>query len=416
MCGNVGIYHKDGMSPTRVALFEQMLWVDSLRGYHSTGVIGCTPEGNNFVTVKEAVDGAYFTQTQVWADFKKANEKSKFLVGHNRWATQGKINKRNSHPFNHGHISGVHNGTLYTQVGLPDHHKFEVDSENIIYSIAQKGLEWTASRLDGAFALVWYDTRTKDLNFIRNDERPLHIFTLTDGTILWASEAGMLEWLVNRSSRVPAIATREKLKEGVWKRIHLSGTVTEKVVDIQETFSAGGWGNWGHFHQKKKEKKSGNVHTLATSPWKKGDKIKVFMDTFIPYTANNLTGTVTCFNHQSLADDRIQIVIVSQAPDDFYKGKEVQAEVTYTYLFDNETKIKIVLTNPKEVIKVAGKKEVLATACGLEISREELGTKYERTCYTCGQDIQFEELQEAYLVNNHNLMCGECSNEFKGDV
>jgi len=52
--------------------------------------------------------------------------------------------------------------------------------------------------LDGAFSLVWHDTRNNTLNFARNDERPLCL-AYAHGIVYWASEELMLRWLLDRN-------------------------------------------------------------------------------------------------------------------------------------------------------------------------------------------------------------------------
>jgi predicted glutamine amidotransferase len=59
---------------------------------------------------------------------------SRAFIGHNRLATRGVVNPFNAHPFQFGHITGAHNGTLETsckwklrRLGIGE--KFDVDSQ-----------------------------------------------------------------------------------------------------------------------------------------------------------------------------------------------------------------------------------------------------------------------------------------------
>ncbi len=58
---------------------------------------------------------------------------------------------------------------------------------------------------------LWSGTDREDntLNFIRNDERPLAVGKLSNGCWVWASEMGMLTWLVRRHKTL-SWATYEK--------------------------------------------------------------------------------------------------------------------------------------------------------------------------------------------------------------
>ena len=128
------------------------------------------------------------------------NAPSNVLIGHNRWATTGRVNSKNAHPFERETLVGVHNGTLINQALLPDNMDYEVDSENIFHSMEKLGVLPTISLLDGAYALVWWDKVTEKLSMVRNSERTL-FFTYSVGreNLYWASEQWMLEGILGRN-------------------------------------------------------------------------------------------------------------------------------------------------------------------------------------------------------------------------
>lgn len=194
MCGLVGV--AGHLDKDTKAMFEQLLYIDALRGGHSTGMI----KASNYTQslFKKAVMPSEFLQyKQVDA---MLTSHGTVLAGHNRYATKGAINSINAHPFEHGKIMGMHNGTLVNQKLLPDHERFDVDSENIVHSIDKIGVMNTIASIDGAAALVWWNKEEKSLNFWRNAQRTLFFAHSIDGaTILWASEVEMLELVINRS-------------------------------------------------------------------------------------------------------------------------------------------------------------------------------------------------------------------------
>lgn len=119
---------------------------------------------------------------------------SKLLLGHNRYATQGKIDELNAHPFLCGHIVGAHNGTLDWHADIKPK-AGGTDSEAIFQHIADHGVEATLPKLSGAWCLVWYDLKDKTLNMIRNEKRPMsYVYSKDRKTIIWASEERMLDF------------------------------------------------------------------------------------------------------------------------------------------------------------------------------------------------------------------------------
>lgn len=147
---------------------------------------------------KEACLPTSLFKTQPFKNIMNVN--TNVLIGHNRYATQGAINSTNAHPFKHGDIVGVHNGTLVGQYLLPDYLDYQVDSENIIHSINKIGSKETWGKVNGAAALVWWNIKDQTLHFLRNNERPMcYCYSLDSKTLFWASEAWMLEGILGRN-------------------------------------------------------------------------------------------------------------------------------------------------------------------------------------------------------------------------
>lgn len=172
-----------------------------LRGIDSTGII--VGDDKTYGTFKKAVNGADFLDMKKAASLINSNglNRPAFMIGHNRAATVGSVNASNAHPFEHGSIAGVHNGTLRTYHRLDKNRDFGTDSEALYYNISTRpDLADVLGDIKGAYALVWYNSEENTVNIIRNDERPLAVAKVKDeDTVLWASEAGMLRWLAGRN-------------------------------------------------------------------------------------------------------------------------------------------------------------------------------------------------------------------------
>jgi len=188
ICGIVGIAGQLGIKHERA--FKTMLILDTLRGIDSTGAVIIHRDGS--YDAPKAVGNSFnLLESRVFGEGMKGVHSA--LIGHNRYATQGKVNVRNAHPFEFDKVVGVHNGTLRNKYTLDKGHMFDVDSEALYHHINNKGVEDAIKNLDGAWALSWYDMEMGSLNFLRNKERPLWMTVLTGGQLAWASEQWMLE-------------------------------------------------------------------------------------------------------------------------------------------------------------------------------------------------------------------------------
>src|SRR5690606_1181998 len=170
--------------------FEQLLLMDVIRGKHSTGVATVSKNSKEVVVAKKAVSSLDFVDMPC---FRSAlSGVSSVIIGHNRYATVGKVNNNNAHPFEFENVVGVHNGTLNERYSLYNQSKFDTDSESFYSHVNQYGIEDAILNCRGAYCLVWYDKEAKTINFLRNKERPLYIAKVKDkDTVFWASEYWM---------------------------------------------------------------------------------------------------------------------------------------------------------------------------------------------------------------------------------
>jgi hypothetical protein len=178
MCGLIGLIARTngGFTHSDMTAFEQMMIVNTLRGKDSVGAF--TKFGNGDVqAIKHGSNPFNLMRTEEWKDFRqKVINRGRFIIGHNRAATIGAVTTENAHPFVEGHIILVHNGTLRSQNNLTKATTV-VDSHAICHALAEEEGDprRVLDKIDGAFALIWYDSKKDRLFAARNDERPLVI-------------------------------------------------------------------------------------------------------------------------------------------------------------------------------------------------------------------------------------------------
>ena len=202
MCGIITVMSTEGakLKTDRAKFFKEGIIVDSLRGMHSTGIFAAGKEANDTIWFKKPVPGYDFVHLPNYTRMHSNFEQVHYAIAHNRHATKGVVNVANSHPFHHGSITGVHNGSLWTYRHLALDESFDTDSEHIFHSIANVGVADTVKSLDGAFALVWHDASDHTMHYIRNTERPFHLaYIKGQDTVVGASEKLMLKMLCDRA-------------------------------------------------------------------------------------------------------------------------------------------------------------------------------------------------------------------------
>ena len=191
MCGIVGVFGK--ASFRNFNMFEIMLKLDVIRGEDSTGI--ALINKFDYLLIKDVISPKELLSNNEYRRLK--NKMPEYLptlmLGHNRLATKGEVTAENAHPFQHGNITLVHNGTMRTQCGLIDNKRFDSDSENLCYSIAMEGIEKTWEQLHGSATLVWHDAKDNSLNMACNGERPMFFADFEDGQgMMFASEQFMI--------------------------------------------------------------------------------------------------------------------------------------------------------------------------------------------------------------------------------
>jgi asparagine synthetase B (glutamine-hydrolysing) len=197
MCGLVGV--AGNLSLDAVKAFNNLLYIDALRGMDSTGVASVA--FNKDISVLKQVGPALdLIETKAYDNHVSVNKW--VLIGHNRFGTIGPKTKANAHPFEHNGIVGAHNGTLThgAKTRMLKHLDFGTDSEAMIHNISVEGVIETALKLEGAWAVTYYDSEDNTINLFRNNQRPLfYAFSKDRKQLFWASEQLMLILCLRRN-------------------------------------------------------------------------------------------------------------------------------------------------------------------------------------------------------------------------
>ena len=200
MCGHFGII----LSHTELPVVSDRLrkYVDNatlagdLRGGDGCGIIAVTKK--EVIIHKKGINASDFRKEPEVIELLKRKD-LQALLGHNRKSTFGNISDENSHPFIYGDIYLLHNGTLTG--GILKYKEYNVDSEYVAdmlnkhLSNPEKALEM----ITGAYSLVWYNLKTDTINFARNNQRPMFFANTKRGSLVYASEMKMIDWICDRN-------------------------------------------------------------------------------------------------------------------------------------------------------------------------------------------------------------------------
>jgi len=192
MCGIVGLIAKSntmGFTYKHKQMFEQLLYINALRGPDSTGAYLVNKHGNVKWAKKASMSDVFLNHAGGKNLLQDATYNTTIMVGHNRKATFGTVNDENAHPFIEEDIILVHNGTLRNHKTL--NKEVAVDSHAIAHAIKDHGITRAISKIEGAFAVAAYDATKKHFYLFRNEERPLWLAEM-DNVWIFASEPWMI--------------------------------------------------------------------------------------------------------------------------------------------------------------------------------------------------------------------------------
>lgn len=408
ICGIVGMVTSNsaGFFHPQKKIFSSLLWADTLRGEDSTGVFGVNKYGNidylkttghagNLVTTKEYQN----FEDDIFSDYH-------MVVGHNRKATRGTITDENAHPFVEGNTILVHNGTLTNHKELTKQ-DVDVDSHAILHSIVERGYEETLKDIQGAFTLVWYNTDDKTLRIIRNDQRPLYI-AATVGAWYFASEEGMLQWILGREDEkieemtecVPGTLYSFKLedKENMWyESVDLWSPLKSAVSNIK---------------LEKTEKETKEDLPYENQDFKIGTNILILGKQCTPLTKANQEGYDHILFGQWYVDPRIEVKVWGTTDEVNTLEADIDDDASDSFLF--QAKIMCVMTKKGKVILICKGitpyKPILDTS-GKELLEDEFMFT-DKLCSYCSRQVSFDEIKNGVFkytsATDFEIICEHC--------
>jgi len=148
MCGIYGAIAPQGKQ-FNLGIVSALTWANRERGTDSCGFF----DSSGKMTKRAGDPAEVLRQTAIQKWLKTSKDRAWFIAGHTRFATRGKVNRRNSHPFRYGRIIGSHNGMVDAPM------KFTVDSEYLLWSLnkARGDYNKALGSISGYFGLSWYD-------------------------------------------------------------------------------------------------------------------------------------------------------------------------------------------------------------------------------------------------------------------
>lgn len=343
--------------------------------------------------------------------------KIKAVFGHNRAATKGQISPGNSHPFRHKHITLMHNGTLNNH--LPK--EFDVDSLWATHRMAEDSPEDVFNSLFGAYVFIWHNNKDKTINLVSNGQRPLHYQKTTLNTY-FASEAGMLEWLLTRIMKPVSRVTATSVKTDVIYCFDCLSDNMEEIV-VKKNYRAtsstnrsihSGGGSSVHTHSRShvENNNSGAKPTRQLFFYKRPFPSTVaFKLNDAPYNAKSPSGESVCIATAINTDKRehANVIVVSKMELDLKQGIEYIGECAgWVRRYSTD----YLIIKPHTVIDVDEVEEVSSSnvlANGETITEEDYSKK--KQCFSCLVRIEKHELNDTWPTRD-GLLCPDCSDTF----
>jgi predicted glutamine amidotransferase len=403
MCGFVGFINREKTFANNplVKYFGQGLLCDSLRGKHGTGVLGVDAKGVASV-YKRALAASDFLELTPAKKIIESNS-NVFMVGHNRWATRGTHTSENTHPFTHDHITLFHNGTIDYYQSLNKGMSFDVDSDAVAHYLANSPDTIQAlENLEGTYSLVWYDETLETLNFARSKDKPMFFGKVKGtGSVVFASESGMLRWLSSRNGI--ELETIFETKEGLWIQVPLDGeeAITSlpfkpKEKEVVHHY----YGRVHHQPQKEEQKEQSKEKGLVT-----GSVVSGKVTEWIPYNSTTNISNKNGYLVVKISDTfHVNLPGYGESVISSYLGKQVKLRINNVVSSEMGYGTFLSFEN---VIVVIGKK--YKGPHNKLVSLEEFNKLVDGGCSCCSETISPDDHEDIDWDDDGTVYCPTCT-------
>lgn len=414
---------------------NRALFVDTLRGEDSTGIF-CVPKTeplNAPLIYKKAVSGPDFIQLNATKRLLMDTDKYFCVVGHNRKATVGSIRNETAHPFQHGHITLVHNGTLDSTAGIGAGHT--VDSEGICKALCETEPKKLLEEIEGAFTLVWYNHKDGTLHLARNKERPLSFCVTKNGeTMFFASLPWMIDCLMTQGITLDKVYD---LRVGAHVIIsHDAKNADDYVVEEFKPAEPKALPYYGH-----PRSGTGSLYetnkSLSFLGYNKGELIVFQGVSYAKYTNNSPNGNLYGQTLVSPFDDIVAYQVevsrvgklnriakrkfVGTVAWSSWRNNVPQIVVENVQLFDAKQHGHLVKTKsiPKKKQQDDGVNyddpQLLTMVIGPDnrlITEEKYEELVKHGCAHCTSDLSVDDAEDIIWLNDDRPLCMDCQNLF----
>lgn len=199
MCGLFGMTGP-GILSTDIDILDELMLISSTRGIDGTGLATGIRNAKPIVA-RTSGDPYYWKFEHNKESTRLLSPINHWFLGHTRWRSCGALGMPGVQPYVFDRITGTHNGTIYSWDFESE--GYASDSKKLIHLLNDNAdnlvpfLETLT--LADAYALVFYDRKTKTMYACHNGSRSLAYATNKKRNVMyWASELRFLHFALHR--------------------------------------------------------------------------------------------------------------------------------------------------------------------------------------------------------------------------